>query len=275
MAKKTVTELNGGALAEAAAPAEVVNEAAAIGPLADRSMSLYAISSQMAEMMDYWASGELEPEERQTLENAIMDYVRAQVLKVDGIAAYHRNCLAAETMLADEAKRLNERLARWRKRRERFEDTVKHVLQNFVPRDAKGKVKLDGTIATISLRGNGGALPVLIPVESDVPVEFCDVMVKIPGSMWMELEPEFKALPSTQIPNKTRIREELEKYCGVCAGGGTVRIVAPVTADTLFEDDAAPAELPPAVTCTACGGTGFRGVPGCSLGTRGETLVIK
>lgn len=223
------------------------------------SLSLFDIEAGLHELFDVWQDAKT-PEELQAAESAIQAYARAEVQKVDGVRRYIKACDAQEKAAREEAKLQSERAAMWGARRDRLKQFCFETMKSF------GRQKIEGSTGYLRIQANGGKQSVIVSDEAMVPDEFCTVTVTMPRALWRRLE-DFVRTNSTRIfpevqqqgkigprtPALSLIAAELERPCERCDG-------APAVGTT----DA----------CQWCGGSGKRGVPGCSLAPRGEHLRV-
>ena len=97
--------------------------------------------------------------------------------KVEAYCKVIKQMEADTKAIEDEEKRLNERKKRMKSRIEWMKGSVKAALE------AVGKRKAGGSLFTASIRGNGGALPLIVDVEADqLPAEFRRIEFKADNS---------------------------------------------------------------------------------------------
>lgn len=263
-----------------------------------RGPSFFAIEEALAELMR--AREEVEdPDEVKAVEATIAEYFAREVAKVDGIRDYYRMCEMAAAAHAEEAERQRVAAAVWERRAEIVKEAAGRALE------ASGKRVVEGKRGKISIKGNGGKLPVLIPVEDLVPDEYARFEVRMKGSIWSKICQKFPWL-ATLGPDELRVARSidrgavlaaLEADCPECAGtgtnqwmlddlhastvcpecnGGRVRVY-PGTAIGQTEtcrkckgSGAATLDV-----CPACNGSKHAGVPGATLGERGKHVEIR
>lgn len=225
------------------------------------------------------------PSELQLINEAITDYLRAEIKKVDGTADFilmlDRLCHEQrERKGSTERCELDREIDRLKARRDQLrgvlahiKDAVKFVMEGMSWREGKPK-KLEGVRHSLTLRGNGGAQPVVVTDESLVPDELCSVTVTMTADLWrsvsehayqceyfaIEFAGRLQTLPK-RTPRLSAIAEALNAPCPSCQGSGTV--------------DPQGLHCAARETCSECQGTGKQSVAGCHLGPRGESVVVK
>lgn len=225
---------------------------------------------------------------RQEAEAGISEYTRREVAKqVDGIAGLilqGRDQLDVilgpkdrnGTRRGGEIDRLKARAEQIQADEELVRGLCKEALETL-PEPAKGSRQYRGTLHTIKLQANGGIEPLAISEPGMVPREFCRMHGWITASAWqvvcdtLELIDEIvegRDYQFTREPWPQAIREELEKPCEACKGTGNF-FLPPVMAG---EQELIASSR---IDCTACGGTGRRGVPGASIQPRGFHVRVK
>ncbi len=215
------------------------------------------------------------------INESITQYLRAEIRKVDGTADFilmlDRLCHEPrERKGVTERCEIDQEIDRLRSRRDNLRAIVANVkervafVMNEMPwREGKPK-KLEGVRHTMTLRGNGGAMPVEITDESLVPDEYCRVTVTMPAQVWpalLDLAREMAAmngyLPSLSKDiacmkigprevSRSAVAEALNQPCPDCDTG-----------------------YPEGRQCPSCGGTAKRGVPGARFAPRSESLQIR
>jgi len=258
----------------------------------DLSLSLYQIESDLAQLVRMReevretlgenATPEDIAQELQAIDNAIRQYVRAEIRKADSIADY----LLTLDRLAGEPKqrkegtirceldleidRLRERRDALRTRAEHLKEIVKAVMSGMDWKPGKPR-KLEGLRHNLRLVGNGGVQPLVITDESLIPDDLCVWVGEIDGPAWRYLErlinshPNFARSVSASVrmvrqPSNAAVRARLSEKCASCNGSGSV-----LKAEDVLET----------VPCSECNGTGKRLVAGASLGERGESLRVE
>jgi Siphovirus Gp157 len=202
------------------------------------NLTLYNIEHELLEVLqlrDEVASDpDMTPQEiadsLQAIDQRISEYVKAEVRKVDGVAAWIRECDARQKLMADEVARLDRVRKAWEARGDRIRQIVIAVMQET------GQPKLQGATSVLRLQKNPPSVEVSQP--GLVPAEYQRVTVTMPLRVWHDVQ---KAL--MQDPNG--------RYGTWAALTDTVSVAGPEPAKLKIA-----AELKQNV-----------GVPGCSLVT--------
>lgn len=226
------------------------------------SLSLYDLSAELVRLMNAW--DETEGNERVFIETELQLYVDAQVKKVDDIRAFLVHCQVMADAADLEAARQKRNAKAWQARYDRLKNLCQYTMERFEVK------RLDGKTGSLLLKGNGGKQPVEITNPELVPDEFCVYEGAIPVRVWDTLidfahiafeqgaeTPDFSTVQVKRVVRKGLIEAEMQKPCEACKGIG------------------APWNNSASVPCSACGGTGRRGVPGCRLGERRAHLEIR
>ena len=122
-------------------------------------------STELLELIQYREDLALDPdmlpadlaESLKAIDARIEQYVRTEIQRVDGVAAYMRECESRVTALDAEKKRISERIALWKARQERVKEVVTRVMQ------ALGARLLEGQNATLRLKKNPPSVEVSQP----------------------------------------------------------------------------------------------------------------
>ncbi len=211
------------------------------------------------------------PEQVAMIDAEIQRHVDTHIRKVDGIAdfAFVLDRLSHEPRERKGVKELcdiDQEIERLKVRRDRFrnmlasiKDMLKFAMQGMDWQEGKPR-KLEGVRHTISLRGNGGALPVIPTDESLIPDEFWDVTVKMDGEVFNAIwgEDDLITVIKREL-SLSRIAKALNEPCEYCEGAG--KYVVETDSDE-------------PITCKSCGGIGKASVAGARLGERGESVII-
>lgn len=237
------------------------------------SLTLYALSRELVELMDrYDSCREESPDLLPIVEAELQTYAAAHVRKVDSIRQYLKHC---ELMIDGARREVATQKAHeeaWEARRDRLKALCVDVMQEF---QAK---RLDGSTGSLMLKGNGGKQPVRIDIPEMVPTEFSmwtgsvsgaaiQALLDIPGGAhWFGRQD----VQLSAEPRKSLIEAELQKPCQPCAGAGEI-----ILYNTDMDEGGHVTEKSYTETCVACGGSGKRGVPGCTLEPRGVHLEVK
>src|ERR1019366_10670690 len=154
------------------------------------TLSLYPIEQAFLDLLtarEEVLAGEQGPDtpaELAEIEKALAEYVKREVVKVDGIHAY----LGWAKATAEEARRESAAMAERARRIEAGMDRVKGICLDAM--QVIGKKRIDGTAGRyLSVAGNGGVQPLGIQ-EDMVPHEYCDVTVRMPLYVWDKLQRE-------------------------------------------------------------------------------------
>ena len=242
-------------------------------------LSLYQLESQLSELIemreqavaDRKTAVGAEPAEKtreiEAIDNAIREYITAEIRKVDGIRAFWRHCELMAQAAKEEADVQAVRSKAWRNRLDRLKDTVKLVMETIPFPEGKPK-KLEGRTGALYLKANGGKQAVEIHDESLVPDELCMVTATMPGDFWesvvdafaaknecYDLEEKHSPCRVTRVPSLSLIAERLAQKCTRCAGNGDLIIQG--------------------IVCDECGGSGRQSVPGARFAERGNHVEVK
>ena len=243
-------------------------------------LSLYALESQLSELIEMREQtceslklAESEGDLPQTIErlndevtaidNAIREYITAEIRKVDGIRAFWRHCDLMAAAAKEEAEIQAARSKAWRSRLDRLKQTVQLVMETL-PFPAGKPRKLEGRTGALLLKGNGGRPAVEISDESLIPDELQVVTVQMPWSVWKltvsRCEGEVLSaltscgLKESRATSLSLIAEQLSRNCEHCDGAPAVGT----------KDE-----------CQWCGGTGKQSVPGARFAPAGSHVECK
>jgi hypothetical protein len=231
------------------------------------SLTLFHIESELYDLIQFRESVETDPDmspqdQKESLEainSQIERYLRAEIAKVDGIAALLREFEARQQIAKDEAKRILERSKMWGERHDRLESMVLDVMLQT------GQKRLDGRDSTFRLQRNPASVDVRQP--DLLPTQYKRVEVTMPLNVWEALKNELLIAEDADLrtlgrqlheakcsdPEAMRsvILEELK--CKSCKGSGKVKTEK----------------------CSACDGTGATGnIPGVRLVTEKMRLIV-
>jgi hypothetical protein len=147
------------------------------------------------------------------VDKAIVEYVTAEVRKVDNIARYLVELKARREAILDEQERLGAIAARMIRQEDRVKALVLQVMQDC---DVK---KLEGKIGTLRRVGNGGVQPVEVTSPNIIPKKFKRITVTMNLEAWAlarrtVLRAE-EIKESLAEPDLTAIRQQLERGEGV------------------------------------------------------------
>lgn len=251
-------------------------------------LSLYALESQLSELIEMReatadslreaCSKDLDPEhakdaerleeELAVIDNAIQEYITAEIRKVDGIRAFWRHCDLMAAAAKEEAELQAARSKAWRSRLDRLKQTVQLVMET-IPFPAGKPRKLEGRTGALLLKSNGGRPAVEISDESLIPDEFCVKTITLTPLVWQEIlnavcdSPQANrvwplvrdgAKESARAPSLSLIAEQLSRNCEHCDGAPAVGT----------KDE-----------CQWCGGTGKQSVPGARFAPAGSHVECK
>lgn len=143
------------------------------------NLSLYGIETQLMELLQFRESVAEDPDmmpaeiedSLTACDRQIEEYVRARIHKVDGVAAYLRECRKHAEALAEEAKRITAWSKAWKAREERLERVAIAAMQSFE------KTRIEGQHSILTLRKNPPSTNVRQP--DLVPAEYIRLTIKI------------------------------------------------------------------------------------------------
>ena len=230
-------------------------------------LSLYQLESQLSELIEMReqtvadCAAQTDPDHTECLEaikaidNAIREYITAEIRKVDGIRAFWRHCELMAQAAKEEADVQTARSKAWKNRLDRLKDTVKLVMETIPFPENKPK-KLEGRTGALYLKANGGKQAVEIHDESLVPDELCMVTVTVTRAEWQLRAAAFRDPKIVSCaPSLSLIAERLAQKCTRCAGNGDLIIQG--------------------IVCDECGGSGRQSVPGVRFAERGNHVECK
>lgn len=171
------------------------------GIVANQPLTLYQIESELAELLDLYDSTAATPlsmdfelVDREhalyTISNAIDEYVKREMRKVNGIAR-------AVLMYDDYADTLRTRARELSQRAQVFENRSSRVKSSAleVMRQVLGdKGKLETAEHSLTVCGNGGLAPLIIDDEAKIPPTLKSVTVKMTLEMWEYLQKEYEGV---------------------------------------------------------------------------------
>jgi Siphovirus Gp157 len=192
------------------------------------NLSLYQIETELLDLMRYRESvaedAELTPQDQkaslEAIDQQIAEYVMREIAKVDGIAAYLRECAARAVIIEEEADRLHKLAKAWFARHDRLEAITLRVMQQT------GATLLEGRTSTFKVRKNPPSVEVAQP--DLVPLDYRRITVTMTAGLWSRLisvlvsdrgAPVLADLLACQKTNgepiKTEIGKELKQGVGV------------------------------------------------------------
>lgn len=186
------------------------------------NLTLYGIETELMQLIAYrdavLEDPELTPEEQKeslvAIDESILEYVKAEVKKVDGIAYYLREFETRAAAVEAEMARLKHQRDMWHSRGENLKQLCIQVMQTT------GNRRLEGRLSTLSLRKCPASVEVAQPEL--VPADFQRVRVTMSKSMWdaivetlgSELAME-TCKASEAEPMKSEIKAVLQAGAGV------------------------------------------------------------
>ncbi|HET9304827.1 MAG TPA: siphovirus Gp157 family protein [Candidatus Sulfotelmatobacter sp.] len=224
-------------------------------PAVTHHQSLWDIESTLAELISLRAEMQDSGEETAALDQQIVEYVRKEIIKADGIASYLRHCDMMAKAAQEEAERLTHRAKSWTERAKRLKTVCVSIMA------AMGRSKIEGRVNTLAVQANGGRCPLTVTDESLLPDELC----RWEGWITKDGAERIKAflLPHSlkRVPDTEAIRKVLESKCLRCDGSG---IVIDPNAIQLQQ-----------IPCPECDGSGHPVVAGARLEPRSFHLRIR
>ena len=250
-------------------------------------LSLYQLESQLSELIEMReqtceslklaeSEGDLPQtierlnDDVATIDNAIREYIGAEIRKVDGIRAFWRHCELMAHAAKEEADVQTARSRAWKNRLDRLKDTVKLVMETIPFPDGKPK-KLEGRTGALYLKANGGKQAVEIHDESLVPDELCTVTVTmtrahwrncVSQATWLRMKDNPKISVGQRVPSLSLIAERLAQKCARCDETGE-------------ETDLTDSGSGRMQDCGECGGSGRQSVPGARFAERGNHVECR
>jgi Siphovirus Gp157 len=151
------------------------------------NLTLYNIEHELLEVLqlrDEVASDpDMTPQEiaesLKAIDQHIAEYVKAEVAKVDGMAAWIRECETRKMAIAEQIDRLERAEDAWGRRVDRLREMVVAVMQET------GQTKLKGAFSTLRLQKNPPSVEISQPEL--VPAEYQRVTVTMPLHVWQRL----------------------------------------------------------------------------------------
>lgn len=193
------------------------------------NLSLYKIETELLDLMrfreDVAQDTDLTPQEQtaslEAIDKQITEYVHREVAKVDGIAAYLRECETRAAVLKAEAMRIKAQADAWTARHDRLEAVTLRVMQQT------GATLLEGANSTFKVRKNPPSVDVAQPEL--VPTPYQRLTVKLNRGLWERVlahlmmsekgAPLFHELIEINVgnpePMKDAIKSELRAGVGV------------------------------------------------------------
>ena len=116
------------------------------------------------------------------IEQEFSRYLDSHVLakKIDGIAAWIRECDACADRMEAEGKRMLERASHWRARRDRVKASTLYAMQSH------GLKAIESAGNRLRVHGNGGLQPIEVRTAA-LPQKYMDATVRIPVDALLEL----------------------------------------------------------------------------------------
>lgn len=144
-------------------------------------LPLYAIESELMELLALAEEPDLEPEAKEAIDQQIQAYVAAQIRKVDGIAATIRRCKSNAAIAREEAARITAMADAWEAREKRIKENALWAMQ------AHNVRLLETPTNKLRVQGHGGLEPLEIENENALPTSVFTATVRMPWPKWMEL----------------------------------------------------------------------------------------
>lgn len=253
-------------------------------------LSLYTLESQLSELLEMreqtcesmklaQTEGDLPntvegfAEEIAVIDNAIREYITAEIKKVDSISDFwhwldrvagvpkQRKDGVVRCEIDVEIARLTERRDRLRANLERIKSVVQFVMESMEWREEKPR-KLEGVRHALYLKGNGGTPAVDVYAQELIPDELQSITVRMSFAQWMKLGvPAFQGTyvdTGPPMPALSLIAQRLNEKCPKCEGGEAIYTREKVIVD-----------------CPECGGTGKQSVPGARFAPVGQHVECK
>lgn len=225
----------------------------------EKRLTLSTLEQHLAVLQDI--ESEISPEQEAEFQLALHEALTKVAEKRDRVAHVIEDLLR-QARLADDAargfdaicQRYIQRETRFKKAAERLKDYVLSVMRTL-PKPAKGPRRLEG--ATSTLKANGVAPSVEVLDESQVPLEYKRVTVKIGVELWQLVCERYGVDPKIgkYEVDRTALLEALKKPCEACAHlEGTACENGP---------------------CQKCNGTSKQLIPGARLDDTKLRLVIE
>lgn len=215
-------------------------------------MTLYALTDELSQLLAVRAEMLEDKEDVAAIDTAIAEYMTALPKKADAVAHVLRSLETQAALSKLEEERLYERRKRFESCYECLEACVSRAMSKL-PKPARGSRKIEGSVSTLMLKGNGGPAPLDVYDATLVPDEYCTFTLALTGAGFEKLtqlvdRDDFVFAADRAVDN-TAVRKALEAPCWLCDGKGG--------------------------DCSSCGGSGKQGVPGARLLERGAHLEIK
>ena len=186
-------------------------------PMNETKLSLYDIERGLQELLEMSVQAEESgalPEEQKAIEDAIAEYFRREVRKVDGIAhAYQTFICAAETLKA-EIDRLTARMKTFHATAQRIKNGAYQAMV------AHGVTKLETPVHTLRIQANGGKAAVEVDNWEQLPGNYIGLTIKLT----LDQVDSIAALPGALLAGMMIIKREplLEEIREELSHGKTV-----------------------------------------------------
>lgn len=161
--------------------------------------TLWSIESGLADLMEQRQNAT--DEQRVDIDLAIVEHVKAEVRKVDGIRAMAKHLEMIRDAAWAEADAMKNRAQRAEQQLQVLKSAVQVTMEEMEWRQGKPR-KLEGKTGAISLKGNGGRQPVVITDESMIPDEYRTVTLKMNGALWRRICATVTELSGLQFVSK-------------------------------------------------------------------------
>jgi hypothetical protein len=142
-------------------------------PVKSQELTLFQIERDLVTLMD--ARAEADTQARlEGCDEAIAEYVIREVEKVDNIRGYLRHCEVMEAAAAAEADTQKRRAEAWGNRADALKRACVMAL------GIAGKKSVEGRTGQLSIRANGGKLPLIIDDETAIPSDYTPMTITYP-----------------------------------------------------------------------------------------------
>lgn len=189
-------------------------EAELLGLIEAREDALERMSQYAGQEDTYHTECDEIQGELETIDGLIRQYVKAEVKKVDSVAAAIKQYETMAEVHLKESDRLKKLAEREQETADRIREMVITVMDEF------GEKKLQGSMNTLAVRGNSGVQPLTITQPDLVPLDlkrlYVEISAKDEATVWNLLcEKHIPFLMGEANPHNALIRERLQRGEGV------------------------------------------------------------